>query len=881
MNHTEDNSTSVLAAGGRTFRSARGGGIRQLCRSFRGSWRVLFPFIIVIVFWCCSNGAANAADAAAGNAGDSGHELLLGTPVSPEDIAKERAALEAKLAELETNSAPNTTTNRQLILAPAKAPPPKDTIEALRRKIKELDAEEQAAQRRAAHFGATTNAIAATNIPVFVVNEYEVRGLMAPTNLTETFFMKHTGTNVTVDEIARAAGDLQDEYLAQGIPDVCVAFEPRSISNGVVTLNVAKVTSPKIMVSGRLYPRPALVSTNAPQKFPVNGYEVTGNTVLSEETLKSILTDYTGTNMGVPDVIRAASDLQMEYRDRGYPTVGVTLPPQQITNGIVKIRVFEGRLAEINVVGNHYFSSNNVMRALPSLHTNILLLRPVFEAELDRANANQDRQIYPQIEPGPEPGTSDLLLTVKDRLPLHGKVELNNQSSPGTPQLRVNSSLAYNNLWDWEHSAGLQYSFSPEKYKEGNDWKLPDEPLVANYSAFYRMPLGNQEPIGEEVTTKPGSFGYQEATRKFEMPPATGRPEMTFYGSRSTVDTGLEITAPQTLVDIPGVRTLTEQNNEEDLTINNAVGFRLTKPFRPIGNFNSSVSGGFDFKNYDLTVSKTNTFIDTEIIYNAENQPIFPPRRTVTRSPVPLTHRPLDYLPLALRYDGSWHEPDGKLNLAFGVGASFNTWYSPRTSISGGGTNKVNVNNIQAIAGSKEATGYWVIVNPMWTADVTLPEDWTLSIHQEGQWANEPLISNEQFGAGGAQNVRGYREGEVFGDAGWRANLELKTPPRVVGLAYGNSLGSGKFVIRGSIFMDYARVIQLDDKPLPPPSQGAPSPGFSRGKPHQDLWSAGFGVVGSIGPHWESRFFFAVPFDGTTTTTAMQPYFGFALTGQF
>jgi len=75
----------------------------------------------------------------------------------------------------------------------------------------------------------------------------------------------------------------------------------------------------------------------------------------------------TGTNIGVAEIIKAGSDLQMEYRDRGYPTVNVTIPPQQITNGTVKIRVFEGELASVTVTNNHFFSSNNVMRALPGL----------------------------------------------------------------------------------------------------------------------------------------------------------------------------------------------------------------------------------------------------------------------------------------------------------------------------------------------------------------------------------------------------------------------------------------------------------------------------------------------------------------------------------
>ena len=50
------------------------------------------------------------------------------------------------------------------------------------------------------------------------------------------------------------------------------------------------------------------------------------------------------------------------------------------------------------------------------LDTNILLNTEWFQPELDLANANPDRQIYPVISPGLDPGTSDLTLKVKDRL---------------------------------------------------------------------------------------------------------------------------------------------------------------------------------------------------------------------------------------------------------------------------------------------------------------------------------------------------------------------------------------------------------------------------------------------------------------------------------
>ena len=79
----------------------------------------------------------------------------------------------------------------------------------------------------------------------------------------------------------------------------------------------------------------------------------------------------------------------------------------------------------------------------------------------------QDRQIYPMIEPGPDPGTTVLTLEVKDRLPVHAKVDLDNQSSPGTPDLRVNASAVVDNLWQHDNSLGVQYGFSPDEYKAG------------------------------------------------------------------------------------------------------------------------------------------------------------------------------------------------------------------------------------------------------------------------------------------------------------------------------------------------------------------------------------------------------------------------------
>ncbi len=536
-----------------------------------------------------------------------------------------------------------------------------------------------------------------------------------------------------------------------------------------------------------------VVSTNGGPRFEVEKYYVEGNSVLSPEIVASVMTNVDGafgTNVSKEGVIAAAMELQKAYRERGFVTVAVGVPQQKITNATVKVEVTEGRLANIKVAGNHYFSSNDVMRTLPSLHTNTILNGQIFTAELNRANANQDRQIYPALSPGLEPGTSDLTLTIKDRLPLHAKTELNNQSSPGTPDLRVNSSAVYNNLWQQENSLGVQYSFSPELYKSyspvaydaynfsfpkvaqlyknANDWNFYDQPLVATYSAFYRMPLGKPESIEDIVASNPGSFGYDEATRKFTLPPPSGQPELTVYASRATIDTSLTTLFKETLFATNGA-SVNRQDVQQDLTVNNSIGSRLSIPLRPIGDLQSTISGGLDFKSYNLTSYKINIYTIQGTIVNlpGDSPPTYINVST-NYSPVPVTTSDLKYLPLALRYDASWHDSFGAATL--GLGLSANLWYSGLYSTTTGNTNgdikTTNLSGLKAlqqIAGSKESSGHWVILNPSFSQNFEIYTNWTMTLRADGQWASEPLISNEQFGAGGINSVRGYKEGEAFG----------------------------------------------------------------------------------------------------------------------
>lgn len=152
-----------------------------------------------------------------------------------------------------------------------------------------------------------------------------------------------------------------------------------------------------------------------------------------------------------------------------------------------------------------------------------------------------------------------------------------------------------------------------------------------------------------------------------------------------------------------------------------------------------------------------------------------------------------------------------------------------------------------------------------------------MTFRADGQWASEPLINNEQYGIGGVNSVRGYHEGEAFGDTGWHVSLEQQTPAHLIGMVNGDE----PLTIRGSVFMDYGTVYLLDpDAPAQDITQsGAGSPLHRSGQ--VQLWGTGVGLTSAIGSHWQSRFLVSVPLIGTTATPRNEPFFNFILTAQF
>ncbi|MEQ1485221.1 ShlB/FhaC/HecB family hemolysin secretion/activation protein [Methyloglobulus sp.] len=206
-------------------------------------------------------------------------------------------------------------------------------------------------------------------------------------------------------------------------------------------------------------------------RFDLLELRVKGNTLLENTVIERTVYPYLGQNKTIDTVDKARSALEDMYRNKGYQTVSVDIPEQNVENGVVYLQIIEGKVSRLRVTDSRYFSLGRIKTGIPELAEGKVPNMPVMQKQLEElGNQSEDRKITPVLRAGDTPGTLEVDLKVKDQLPLHGRVELNGRNTSSTSRLRLVSSLHYDNLWQKFHSASLMYQVSPENSDEVDVW---------------------------------------------------------------------------------------------------------------------------------------------------------------------------------------------------------------------------------------------------------------------------------------------------------------------------------------------------------------------------------------------------------------------------
>lgn len=409
-------------------------------------------------------------------------------------------------------------------------------------------------------------------------------------------------------------------------------------------------------------------------RFDIAEIRVLGNTLLPAIEIERAAYPHTGPDRSMRDVETARADVEAAYRAAGFGTVLVDIPEQDVGDGVVRLRVTEGRLDKVRVTGTRYYSNRRILAQLPALRPGEAPHLPSVQEQLAALNSQTpDRAVVPVLKSGSRPGTVDVELKVSDQLPVHGSLELNDRYTADTSRLRLNASIGYGNLFQRNDSINLQYQFAPEKPEQVQAWI--------------------------------GSYAFR----------LRAVPSMSFavYG----VDSSTDVAALGTLSVIGNGRIL---------------GARAVRQLPAPGGWNHSLTFGLDYKDFleNIVLSEEDSLVT-----------------------------PIEYLNWSVGWTAGRRSEASQIGLTATANAG----------IRGLG------NSVGEFADKRfRGVPNYVYLRTGVQYQRRLAPSWSLFGRATLQYASDPLVSNEQFGVGGADTVRGYLESSVLGDHGATGGIELR-----------------------------------------------------------------------------------------------------------
>jgi hemolysin activation/secretion protein len=190
------------------------------------------------------------------------------------------------------------------------------------------------------------------------------------------------------------------------------------------------------------------------------------------------------------------------FRGEGHPFLDVGFPPQDVTEGTLRVVVTEYRVGALKTEGNAWFADGFITR-----QSGLTLGQAIDKDALDRRiaglNANPFLTVTPEFQPAAQAGTTGVTLRAADRFPVDVSAGYSNTGSPTTGWDRWNLGVAWGDAFHLGQTLTYQFSSSSDfwghLFQHGPEGENPN---FLGHAVSWQAPL----PWGDSLTV---SFGYQ------------------------------------------------------------------------------------------------------------------------------------------------------------------------------------------------------------------------------------------------------------------------------------------------------------------------------------------------------------------------------------
>lgn len=202
---------------------------------------------------------------------------------------------------------------------------------------------------------------------------------------------------------------------------------------------------------------------SALEKVFVNKFLLEGNTVFSEEDLAPILSPYQNREITPEEMHELRRRLTTFYIDNGYVNSGAVIPDQEVKDGIIRVRIIEGRLSRTDIAEGTWLRKSYIAKRVGlatdpdkgPLNINVLQDRLKIlkqDPRIENINAT--------LSPGLERGEAVLNVGIEEARPYHLSLTFNNHNSPSIGSYRGEIGLRHLNLTGWGDALSGEYALT-------------------------------------------------------------------------------------------------------------------------------------------------------------------------------------------------------------------------------------------------------------------------------------------------------------------------------------------------------------------------------------------------------------------------------------
>lgn len=140
--------------------------------------------------------------------------------------------------------------------------------------------------------------------------------------------------------------------------------------------------------------------------FTLAKVETDTSEILTETEIKRITDSYKGKKVSLQNLYDMTEAINKLYEEKGYAICRAYLPPQRIHEGVVQIKLLEGKTGNVTISGLRHTRKGYVANRI-KLEPGKVANTDTLNDQLQRFNATNDVQLRIQVHAGEKPATTD------------------------------------------------------------------------------------------------------------------------------------------------------------------------------------------------------------------------------------------------------------------------------------------------------------------------------------------------------------------------------------------------------------------------------------------------------------------------------------------